>query len=239
MQRIARELSLVPPSVLPDEEVVDRVLAGEISLFEILIRRYNQRVYRVARSIVRDETEAEDIMQDAYVRAFGALHQYRKQAAFSTWLTRIAVYEALSRQKQRHRLVPLEDDGSQELFHRKVAYFNRARTPEEETHNRELGVVLAAAVDALPESHRMVFVLREVEGMSNAETGLCLGISPENVRVRMHRARSLLKKEIEQRLGSSAESLFEFHLRRCDRIAEAVLPRLAGAELAKTWRTET
>ena len=229
MQRSVQELIGVSPSVLPDSEVVERVLDGEVSLFEILIRRYNQRVYRVARSIVRDEAEAEDIMQDAYVRAFEALRQYKGQAAFSTWLTRIAVYEALSRRKQRHRLVPLEPEASPQLAGNEAALSYRARTPEEETHNRELGAVLAAAVDSLPENHRLVFVLREVEGMSNADTGHCLGISTENVRVRMHRARSLLQKEIEQRLGSTVESLFAFHLRRCDRVVQGVLRRLDEA----------
>ncbi|MCB1036581.1 MAG: sigma-70 family RNA polymerase sigma factor, partial [Acidobacteria bacterium] len=171
---------------------------------------------------------AEDILQDAYVRAYGALGQFKGEAAFSTWLTRIAVYEALSRRRQRFRMVPFEEEGPLALSGEEAAFSTRPRTPEEEIRNRELGAVLEAAVDALPENHRLVFVLREVEGLSASETGECLGISPENVRVRLHRARNLLQREVEHRLGGSVEGLFAFHLRRCDRIVAGVLRRLEG-----------
>lgn len=211
---------------MADQEVVSRVLAGESRLFEILIRRYNQRLYRVARSIVRDEDEAEDIMQDAYVRAFGKLHQFEGRAEFSTWLTRIAVYEALARRRKRDRWVPLEG-GSTEGVSEIEARTPQPRSPEDRVGDRELLSFLTEAVDALPESHRAVVMLRAVEGMSTADTSYCLGISSENVRVRMHRARSQLRSNLEHRLGISLERLFEFHLRRCDRLTRNVLQRIA------------
>ncbi len=215
-----------PSHQLPDEEIVTRVLNGEPSLFEILIRRYNQRLYRVARSIVRNEDEAEDIMQDAYVRAFDKLHQFQGRSEFSTWLTRIAVYEALARRREGHRWVSLEsgeDQGGLDL----ESFSTPVRSPEDQAGDRELLSFLTEAVDALPESHRAVVMLRAVEGMSTADTSYCLGISSENVRVRMHRARSQLKSSLERRLGGSMEKLFEFHLRRCDRIVAAVQQRIA------------
>ncbi len=213
-------------SQLKDTEIVERVLKGEAGLFEILIRRYNQRLYRVARSIVKDEAEAEDIMQDAYVRAYGKLHQYEGRAEFSTWLTRIAVHEALARRKQRHRLVSLEADEALEAA-RTEGLAIPARNPEDKAGDRELLAFLSEAVDALPDSHRSVLMLRAVEGMTTAETSFCLGISTENVRVRMHRARSQLRYFLENRLGSSLENLFEFHLPRCDRIVEGTMLRIA------------
>jgi len=227
-----------PPNeaTLPDEQVVRRVLAGEAALFEILKRRHNQLVYRVARSILRDADEAEDVMQDAYVRAFHHLGQFEGRAAFSTWLTRIAVYEARSRSRRRDRLVSLPPEpgsassgspGTEASFRHKVpALVSRGPGPEQEAHGRELRALLTAALETLPENHRVAFVLRDVEGMSTAETSEALGISPENVRVRLHRARALLRRELELRLGEGARDLYAFHLRRCDRVVNSVLARI-------------
>lgn len=221
---IARaELSLVLKSKLPDDEVVARVRAGEIALFEIIMRRYNERLYRVARSILHDDREAEDVMQDAYVRAYAHLDQYRGDARFATWLTRIGVHEALARARRRDRFVRLDEaegSGRWESIARTPA------SPEDEASNAELRALLHEAIDALPESHRTVFVLRELEGLDTAETAECLEVSPESVRVRLHRARAMLRRHVDQRLGVQTRHLFAFHLRRCDRVVDGAFAKI-------------
>ena len=210
---------------LPDEEVVVRVLAGETELYEILIRRHNQRLFRVARSIVRNDDEAELIMQDAYVSAYMHLNQFEGRASFSTWLTKIAVHEAFARLRQRKRLVDLdtiaESPGGQE--HMMVS---RERDPEQKLLDRELKGLLETAIDALPEIYRSVFVLREIEGLGIAETADCLGISQESVKVRLHRARGLMRRQLYARSRGVVTEAYQFHLVRCDRVVEAVFKRI-------------
>ena len=213
---------------LPDEEVVRRVLEGEGALFELLMRRYNQRLYRVARAIVRDEAEAEDVMQQAYVSAYTHLAQFERRARFSTWLTRIAVHEALARRRRRQRITEMdampETDGD--------VWMAKGPDPEQQALTGELRRALEASVDALPESHRSVFVLRDVEGLSTAETAECLGLSEDNVKTRLSRSRAMLRRELLERAGGATADVFSFHLSRCDRVVAAVLERLglrAGA----------
>jgi RNA polymerase sigma-70 factor, ECF subfamily len=211
---------------IPDEEVVKQVLAGATGLYEILMRRYNQRLYRVARSILRNDTDAEDVMQDAYVRAYEHLNQFAGEAKFSTWLTKIAVYEALGRVRRRGRTEEL-DSG---LDAENVMAKTRSDTPdpERQAYDRELRSVLEHAIDTLPEIYRLVFVLRTVEGLSVAETSGCLDIGTEAVKTRLHRARSLLRKDLQQRAGIVTAQAFPFHLSRCDRVVEAVFRRIAA-----------
>ena len=208
---------------LTDEEVVRRVLGGEGALFEVLMRRYNQRLYRVARAIVRDEAEAEDVMQQAYVSAYAHLGQFAQRARFSTWLTRIAVHEALARNRRRGRLTEMdampETDGS-------GVWVAKGPDPEQQALSGELRRVLEDSLDALPESHRSVFVLRAVEGLSTAEAAECLGLSEENVKTRLSRSRAMLRRELFERAGVAAPDVFSFHLSRCDRVVAAVLERL-------------
>lgn len=200
---------------LSDEEVVQRVLAGETELFEILMRRYNQRLYRVARGFVRDGAEAEDIAQEAYVSAYHRLTSFRGEALFSTWLTRIAVHEAMARVRKRRRFEligdAVEDEGASESLN-----------PERDVQNLELRQLLQAAVDSLPVSLRPIFVLRELEGLSTKETAAHLGIQPGNVRVRLHRAKTHLQRHVDRRLGQEARRLYLFDGRRCDRLVAAV-----------------
>jgi RNA polymerase sigma-70 factor (ECF subfamily) len=203
-----------------DEEVLERVRAGEHELYEIQMRRYNQRVYRVARSILRNDAEAEDVMQEAYVRAFEHLDQFAGEALFSTWLTKIAVHEALRRQRRAARVEDLEVMANVR---------SDTRDPERQAYDRELRLVLEHAVDALPESYRLVFVLRAVEGLSVAETAACLDLGQEAVKTRLHRARRLLRKELEERAGIVAAEAFPFHLSRCDRVVQEVLRRIGGS----------
>ena len=211
---------LAQQATLTDEEVVRRVRAGETPLFEVLMRRYNQRVYRVVRAVLRDDAESEDAMQQAYVSAFAHLEQFAGAARFSTWLTRIALNEALSRLKARARFVPV--DGKEET----MDGLPRVRSPEDAAANRELASVLEQAIAALPEHYRTVFVLREVEELSTAETADCLELTEEAVKVRLHRARGMLRDAIADQVGRTAKQAYAFHLSRCDRVVKAVLARL-------------
>lgn len=217
-------------AALSDEEVVERVLAGDTGLFEVIMRRYNQRLYRVAYSILRRASEAEDVMQEAYVRAFHKLDQFEGRAKFSTWLTKIAVYEASARVRRRRRTVPLEiaaaDEAGGDLLSRRPS---PSPSPEEHVGNRELQVVLTEAVEELPDIYRVAFVLRDVEGLDTADTAEALEISETAVKVRLHRARRMLRESVERRIGDEVHGLFAFHLHRCDRIVDGVFSRIAAA----------
>jgi RNA polymerase sigma-70 factor (ECF subfamily) len=210
-----------------DEEIVERVKAGDTALYEIIMRRYNQRLYRVARAILHDDAEAEDVMQDAYVRAYQHLDQFAGRAAFSTWLTRIAVHEALSRLRSRHRnqQLQLEGDGWDG-----EPYMNVVETspdPEESASRAELSQLLEEAVLGLPEQYRAVIMLRDVEGLSTAETAAALELTEDNVKVRLHRGRAMARGWIFERVGAKAKNAFPFMGVRCDRVVRVVLKRLA------------
>ncbi|MGH9869061.1 MAG: RNA polymerase sigma factor [Candidatus Polarisedimenticolia bacterium] len=213
---------------LSDGEVVERVRAGETALFEVLMRRYNQRVYRVARAILGNDTEAEDVMQDAYVRAYAHLDQYAGRASFPTWLTRIAVHEALARARRSRRFDVLDPE-SEPLRGDTADPPAVHRDPERRMFDHEMKTLLEAAIEGLPGDYRAVFVLREVEGMSTAETAESLGVSADVVKTRLHRARSLLRDELYDRAGSASPAAFEFNLSRCDRVVDAVLRRIHAA----------
>jgi RNA polymerase sigma-70 factor (ECF subfamily) len=220
-------------SHLPDEEVVRRVRAGEAPLFEVLMRRYNQRLYRVARAILRDDGEAEDVMQHAYVEGYLHIDQYAGRASFSTWLTKIAVHEALARVRRRGR-----ERQSNPLPESAEDTMNTVKStrpgPEEETLQGEARLLLESAIEGLPAAYRSVFVLREVEGISTAESAQCLDVSNEVVKTRLHRARALLRKDLLDRAGIAAHTAFSFHLTRCDRVVAAVFARLDEAARAST-----
>ena len=209
---------------LTDEEVVERVRAGETALFEVIMRRYNQRLYRVARSILGDDGEAEDVTQEAYVRSYLHLNQFDGRARFSTWLTKIAVHEALARLRKRLKLV--EMDGALQAMETAMNLQSKAPSPEQEVLTHTMKIVLEAAVDKLPELYRSVFMLREIEGMSTAETAECLDLSEEAVKVRLHRARSLLRNEIHVQTGAATAEAFQFLGARCDRMVAVVFDRI-------------
>jgi RNA polymerase sigma-70 factor, ECF subfamily len=227
---------LTTSAELTDEQIVHRVLAGETALFEILMRRHNQRLYRAARAILRDDTESEDVMQEAYVRAYQHLGQFAGKAKFSTWLTRIAVNEALGRAARRTRMAQLDSDP--EFSGRSGGEIMRTLrsegpNPEEQVSGSELQALLQEAILNLPESYRTVLMLRDVEEMSTAEAAECLSISEENLKVRLHRARSLLRKQLYARTGASLTSAFSFHAVRCDRVVKAVFERIAQLPAAQ------
>jgi RNA polymerase sigma-70 factor (ECF subfamily) len=208
-------------AALTDEEIVERILGGETALFELLMRRYNQRLYRVTRAIVGDDGEAEDVTQDAYVRAFEHLDQFAGRARFSTWLTRIAVHEASARVRRRGRQIGLEET--------MPTLASTDAGPEQRAADRELGKAIEDAMDTLPEVYGSVFMLREVEGLSTAETAACLDINAETVKTRLHRARALLRNRITARIGSTVRETFQFDGARCDRTVAAVMARIARA----------
>lgn len=226
MNTANRELAPTATSPLSDEEVVVRVRAGETALFEVLMRRYNQRLFRIARSILCEPDEAEDVMQDAYVRAYASLHQFEGRAQFSTWLVRIAVHEASSRLKKRKRLEPLSSDLHQEV---NSIEFMRSPSPdpEEQFSRQEAASLLEQAVDALPDMYRCVFVCREVENMSTSETANCLELTEETVKIRLYRARQMLQSYLYARVGATSSQAFQFLGARCDRLVRAVFERLA------------
>lgn len=209
---------------MTDEEVVDRVRAGDTALFEVIMRRYNQRLFRVARSILSNDSDAEDVTQDAYVRSYMHLDQFEGRAKFSTWLTKIAVYEALARLRARRKLVEL--DAMSETGEDSMNLESRSPSPEQEVMTHTIKIVLEAAVEKLPDTYRSVFMMREVEGMSTSETAECLDLSEETVKVRLHRARSLLRKHIHAQTGAATVEAFQFLGARCDRMVSAVLARI-------------
>lgn len=215
-------------SELKDEEVVARVLSGETALFEILMRRYNQRLYRVSRVILRDDAEAEDVMQDAYVRAYEHLHQFAGKAAFSTWLTRIAIHEALARKRRRGRqeeLDALPMNGESMSIMK-----SSAPNPEDATATSQARELLEQAIERLPETYRTVVVLREVEEMSVADTACSLGVTEAVVKTRLHRAHAMLRKELYSRAKDRATDLYQFHAVRCDRVVKAVFDRIQAGK---------
>ncbi len=209
-----------------DEDVVRRVTGGDLSAFEIIMRRYNQRMFRTVRSILGDDDEAEDVVQETYLRAYKHLGQFAERAKFSTWLTKISIHEALARRRRLAR-VEVVDLSARE----NVDLVPQSGDPKAEhgLDMKELGPVLTEAVDALPDSLRTVFTLRLIENLDTEETAACLDLSPENVKVRLHRARKLLREGIDERLGVAVRELYQFGGVRCDRIVKSVLSRLAGA----------
>lgn len=215
------------PSIQPpesDDALVHRILAGESALFERIMRRNNQRVFRAARAILNDDAEAEDVMQETYTRAFAHLGQFRGDAQLATWLTKIAVHEALARVRKRRRLAPLPPGDDVEAL--PMPDRPRPTDPEHEAQNAELRKLLERAIDELPETYRTVFVLREVEGLSTATTAECLGVSEEVVKTRLSRARVRLRDGLYERAGAVASAAFTFGGDRCDRLVATVLPRL-------------
>ena len=212
-------------AALADKQVVDRVLAGEHGLYELLMRRYNQRVYRVVRSVLTDDMEAEDVLQEAWVRAYEHLEQFKGMASFSTWVTKIAFYEALARARKKARWTPLENPEG-EIMADAERHRSYAETPEAQAIRAEIGQVLEAAVDALPDTFRSVFVLRAVERLSTAETAECLGLSEEAVKTRFHRSRALLRRDLENHADLAITEAYSFMGARCDRAVARVLERL-------------
>lgn len=210
---------------IADEVLVARIRAGDAQAYEPIMRRYNRRLFRVTRSILRDSDAAQDAMQDAYVRAFTNLASYRAPGNFGAWLTRIAINEALMRQRKDQRYTALEatdaeDDGVAPLS-------TGTETPENLAAGGELRHLIEAAVDRLPDGFRTVFVLRAVEQLSVEETAASLDIPAATVKTRFHRARALMQQALRNDIEAAGLKAFDFAGPRCDRIVANVLKRLA------------
>ena len=228
-------------SALSDTDVVRRVRAGDSALFEVLMRRHNQRVYRIARAVIRDEADVEDVMQQAYINAFTHLGQFEERSQFSTWLTRIVLHEAFNRRRKAQRSESrgatesqLDEGGGDymDTFESPVA------DPERQAYAQELTRVLEAAVDSLPETYRTVFMLRDIEGLSTSETGEGLGIGAEAVKTRLHRARAMVRRAVTAQIGDVAPGTFQFHAPRCDRVVAAVLARIGELQRSQAATPE-
>jgi RNA polymerase sigma-70 factor (ECF subfamily) len=208
-----------------DEEVVRQVLLGNTAMFELLMRRHNERIYRTARAIVRDEHEAEDVMQQAYVNAFTHLRQFTGAARFSTWLTRIAINESLARVRRNGRYEAFDDEASNEELTMPV---DPSNNPERQAFGGELRELLEWAIDQLPNGVREVFMLRDVEGLSTAEVAECLAVSEDAVKTRLSRGRAALRRALLERTGATAAEAFRFERPRCDRVVAGVMERIAN-----------
>lgn len=197
-----------------DEELVSRILAGEKRQFESLIRKYNQRLFRIGMSILENETEVEDAMQTAYINAYEHLSDFEGRSSFSTWLIRIMLNQCYSQKnKNKHILSNFEQPDK----------FITMRTPAKELANKELGNLLENAISQLPDKYRLVFIMREIEEMSVRETSTALNIEEPNVKVRLNRAKTMLRENLN---GYMKNQVYSFHLTKCDRIVNHVLQHL-------------
>jgi RNA polymerase sigma-70 factor (ECF subfamily) len=214
---------------LSDEEIVHRVRGGERALFELLVRRYNQRLFRVTRGVLRHDDDAEEALQEAWVRAFEHLDQFRGESRFATWVTRIAINEALAQRRRRGRLVPLGSDdhdlGAVPLISATPL------TPERAAQRAEARRLMETAIEALPESLRVAYVLRELNELDTAETAAALGIPQGTVKVRLHRARRELRGSLEKQLDAARHELYPFLGARCDALTAAVMARVLDSKI--------
>lgn len=207
---------LIPTAAeLPDIMLIDSILAGEKKLFEFIMRRYNQRLFRIGMSILDNAATVEDVMQNAYINAYEHLSQFEKRASFGTWLTRIMLNECLRQKKLQERFKTAIQQQPE----------NKAMmtTPAYVLANKELSIALEEALSRLPEKYRLVFMLREMEEMSVKETAEALGIEASNVKVRLNRAKIMLRDSLNNYMK---DHVYAFHLTRCDRVVTNVLAQL-------------
>jgi RNA polymerase sigma factor (sigma-70 family) len=218
-------VSQVSHDDLDDAELVRLAQMGESDAFRVIMQRGNQRLFRVARSVVRDDAEAEDVVQEAYLRAFAAIGGFRGEAAIMTWLTRITLNEARGRLRSRRWTIGLHElDGEESVL---VPFAVSAENPEADAARTQIRYLIERAVDDLPEAFRIVFVMRDIEGCSIAETAVSLDLKPETVKTRLHRARRLLRRALHDELATAVTEAFPFLGVRCRRITGAVLQRLS------------
>lgn len=201
---------------LNDEEIVDRILNGEKHLYESLMRKFNLRLYRMGMVIINDDQEVEDVMQTAYLNAYLHLPDFQKKSSFGTWLTRIFINESLLIVKRRKKQRQALDET------REIVYDNK--TPLIGLMNKELKTILEKSIANLPEKYRLVFVMREIEEISTRETMEVLNLSESNVKVRLNRAKEILRTDLGEYYKSS--QIYDFHLSRCDRVVNHVMTQI-------------
>lgn len=215
---------------LTDEDLMNLARARDETAVRAITTRYNRRLFRIARSILRNDAEAEDVVQETYVRAFTGLDMFRGDAAFGTWITRIALNESLGRLRRRRPTVDWETYGENRTQAEIINFPASAAIDDPETTmaQNEVRAVLEQTIDELPDAFRAVFVARIVEGMSVDETADLFGLQPQTVKTRLHRARLLLREGLDKQLGPALTSSFPFDGRRCDRMTENVVRRICS-----------
>jgi RNA polymerase sigma-70 factor (ECF subfamily) len=231
-------------AAIPEDRLVALARAGDTRAVRFIIQAHNRRLYRVARAVLRDDDEAEDVVQETYVRAFAALTGFRGSSSLATWLTRIALNEALGRRRRQRTKVALElIDAPEQRDRMQVIPFPHMKTepdPEQIAARNEVRRMLERAVDNLAEPFRIVLVLRDLEELTVEETAQQLGLRPVTVRTRLHRARAQLREALDSQLASTLTETFPFGGARCARVVDAVLrrlaARLAGFETTKEER---
>lgn len=211
-----------------DGDLVRRALARDSSAFRTIMQTYNRRLYRIARSILRDDAEAEDAVQESYVRAFTHLQNFRGESSLGTWLSRIAINEALGRLRTRRATVDLATVETQGTAAEIIPFplTSKSDDPERTMAQRQLLQLVEKATDNLPEVYRTVFITRVIEGMSVEETAEILNLRPETVKTRLHRARRLVHEQLNKQIGPVLMDAFPFAGRRCERMTAAVMKRL-------------
>jgi RNA polymerase sigma-70 factor (ECF subfamily) len=217
---------------LAEDELVSRAQARQPDAIRTIIRRYNQRLYRLARAIVCSDADAEEVLQESYLRAFGAIEGFRGDASLSTWLSRITINEALGRLRHKRRQAKLNIDVAEQQQASVIPFplAVLADDPERTMAQRQLLQMVERASDNLPEVYRVVFIARIVEGLSVEETASVLDLRPATVKTRLHRARALVKQELEAQIGPVFLDAFPFAGKRCDRLTENVMTKLGFVE---------
>jgi RNA polymerase sigma-70 factor, ECF subfamily len=220
-----------------DPQLVVRIAGGDQTAFESLMRKYNGKLFRVARAILKDDSDAEDVLQEAYIDAYRHIQDFRGSSQVGTWLTRIVINQALMRlrkEKRRSVLVPFRSSRANDTERPEASVADHTtESPSSGVLRDEIRRILERRIDELPLSFRTVFVMREVDEMSVHETAECLGISPATVRTRLFRARALLREALAREIDVAAVDLFAFAGARCDRIVAAVLARVSSEPALK------
>lgn len=215
-----------------DLDLASRAQAHDADAFRTIVQMHNQKLYRLARSIVRNDSEAEDIVQEAYVTAFAHLASFRGEASLATWLSRIAINEALGRLRRKNRAAQVI--ASEPASDAHIIPFpltaSSSDDPERRMAQRQILKLVEQATDALPDAYRTVFVARVIEGLSIEETADLLGVKPQTVKTRLHRARELVRKQIDEQIGPIMLDAFPFAGKRCERLTSAVMKRLGWPE---------
>lgn len=216
------------PTGIADTELVQRAIARDEVAIRSIMQANNRRLYRLARGILRNDSEAEDVVQETYVRALTHLQDFRGDSSLATWLSRIAMNEALGRLRRQRPGVELSSLPPGTLEAQIIQFPNSATSedPEKTMAQREIQRVVEHAIDELPDNFRIVFITRVIEGMNVEETAEILGLKPETVKTRLHRARTMLRDNVERKIGPVVMEAFPFAGRRCERLTAAVLQRL-------------
>ena len=218
----------IAPTGTSDAELVGRARARDEAAIRAIMQANNRRLYRIARGILRNDGEAEDVVQETYVRAFTHLEDFRGDSSLATWLARIAMNEALGRLRRARPSVDFNTlaPGVLEAQIIQFPLSSASEDPERSMAQRQIQHVVEHAIDELPDGFRLVFITRVIEGMNVEETAEILGLKPETVKTRLHRARAMLRENVEKKIGPVVMEAFPFAGKRCERLTDAVLKRL-------------